>query len=116
MAHAFYMDVHVPSAVTAGLRRRGFDILTAQEDGEQESEDETLLHRATELGRVLFTQDEDLLAIASRCQRQSQEFVGVIYCHQLGLGIGSIIEDLELLALCADEEELRNRVIYLPLK
>ncbi len=31
MAQALYMDVHVPSAVTEGLRRRGVDVLTSQE-------------------------------------------------------------------------------------
>ena len=65
MARAFYMDVHVPSAVTAGLRRRGVNVLTSQQDGTQESGDEALLERATELDRVLFTQDDDLLAIVS---------------------------------------------------
>jgi hypothetical protein len=116
MAHAFYMDVHVPSAVTAGLRRRGVDAVTSQEDSTQESEDEALLKRAMQLGRVLFTQDEDLLAIASRWQQESREFAGVVYCHQLGPGIGDIIEDLELLAFCVNDDEVRNRVIYLPLR
>lgn len=27
-----YMDAHVPFAITAGLRLRGVDVLTAQED------------------------------------------------------------------------------------
>lgn len=27
----FYMDVHVKNAVTQGLRRRGVDVLTAQD-------------------------------------------------------------------------------------
>ena len=71
MAHAFYMDVHVPSAVTAGLRHRGVDVVTSQEDRTHESNDEALLERATELGHVLFTQDDDLLAIASHWQQQS---------------------------------------------
>jgi Domain of unknown function (DUF5615) len=115
MPRVFYMDVHVPSAVTAGLRLRGVEVLTSQEDGTQESDDEAILRRATELGFVLFTQDDDLLAIASRQQQRSQEFSGVVYCHQLGCGIGGIIEDLELLACCADADELHNRVVYLPL-
>ena len=110
------MDVHVPAAVTAGLRRRGVDVLTAQDDGKQESEDEALLNRSTEVNRVLFTQDDDLLAIASQWQKQNREFAGLAYCHQLGAGIGRIIEDLELLALCANDDEVRNCVIYLPLQ
>jgi hypothetical protein len=28
-----YMDVHVKAAITAGLRRREIDVVTAQEDG-----------------------------------------------------------------------------------
>ena len=115
MAHAFYMDVHVPSAVTTGLRRLGVHVLTAQEDSTQELEDESLLERATEIGRILFTQDNDLLAIASRWQQQSREFSGVVYCHQMGPGIGDIVGDLQLLSFCADDDEMRNRVIYLPL-
>ena len=47
MALALYMDVHVPSAVTEGLRRRGVDVLTSQEDGTREAKDEALLLRAT---------------------------------------------------------------------
>ena len=33
MSVSFLMDVHVQSAITTGLRRRGVDVLTAQEDG-----------------------------------------------------------------------------------
>lgn len=116
MANALYMDVHVPLAVTSGLRRRGVDILTSQEDSSQEFNDEALLRRATELGRVLFTQDDDFLVIASQMQLRGEDFAGVIYCHQLGPGIGEVIEDLELLAFCANENEMRNLVNYLPLR
>jgi predicted nuclease of predicted toxin-antitoxin system len=55
-----YMDVHIRRAVTEGLRLRGVDVLTAQEDKAAELDDALLLDRATELGRVLFTHDDDL--------------------------------------------------------
>jgi hypothetical protein len=61
-----YMDVHVHRAVTEGLRLRGVEVLTAQEDGTPQYEDPALLDRATQLGRVLFTQD-DLLQTVFRC-------------------------------------------------
>ena len=109
------MDVHVPTAVNEGLRRRGVDVMTAQEVGNQESADEALLTRATEVHRILFTQDDDLLVIASAWQKQGREFAGLVYCHQLAAGIGRIIEDLELLALCTTDDEVRNHVLYLPL-
>ena len=116
MAQALYMDVHVPSAVTEGLRRQGVDVTTSQEDGTREAGDAALLQRATDLGRTLFTQDDDLLSIAAKWQQQGREFAGVVYSHQLGSGIGDVIEDLALIAACATEDELRNRVIHLPLR
>jgi hypothetical protein len=32
MAIAFYFDVHIPKPITNGLRLRGVDVLTSQED------------------------------------------------------------------------------------
>ena len=65
----FYLDHHVDAAITEGLRQRGIDVLTCREDGTETWDDEHLLERATALGRVLFSQDDDLLAIAHRHQR-----------------------------------------------
>ena len=90
--------------------------MTAQEDSTAQADDEELLARATELDRLLFTQDEDLLVIVANWQAAQREFPGVVYCRQLGPGIGEIIEDLELLAMCAEPDEVRNRVNYLPLQ
>ena len=109
------MDVHVPAAVTAGLRRLGVRFVTAQEDGAGEFDDETLLARATELECVLFTQDDDLLAIAATWQGQSRAFTGILYSHQLRLGIGELVGELELVASCASGGEMRDQVTYLPL-
>jgi hypothetical protein len=47
-----YMDVHVRRAVTQGLRRRGVDVVTAQEDRNSRLPDRLLLDRAQRcLGR-----------------------------------------------------------------
>jgi hypothetical protein len=45
MSVRLYMDVHVRRAVTEGLRMRGVDVLTAQEDGAAELTDTDLLSR-----------------------------------------------------------------------
>jgi Domain of unknown function (DUF5615) len=73
MSVSLYFDVHVPYAITFGLRLRGVDVLTSQEDGTREVDDDVLLDRATALGRVLFSQDKDLLLTARpfRCPSQS---------------------------------------------
>jgi rRNA-processing protein FCF1 len=115
MAIALYMDVHVHRAITTGLRLRDVDVLTAQEDGHRTADDDRLLDRATELRRVLFTQDEDLLAEAKRRQVEDIHFAGVIYAHQLRITIGRCVNDLELITKLGEPEELANRVEYLPL-
>ena len=109
------MDVHVPAAITRGLVLRGVDVMTTQLDGTTELKDPDLLDRATELSRVLFTQDEDLLAEATRRQRIGQLFSGIVYGHQLDITIGRAINDLEILAQAGTLEDFANRVEFLPL-
>jgi len=111
-----YMDVHVRRAVTEGLRLRGVDVLTAQEDGAGELDDARLLNRATELGRVLFTQDDDLLREAARLQQSGETFAGLVYGHQLNVTVGQCVDDLELIAQASEPAEWTNRLTYLPLK
>lgn len=109
------MDVHVHRAITEGLHQRGVDVLTAQEDGARQFDDEVLLNRAGELGRVLFTQDEDFFAETARRQRVGESFAGVIFGRQTEVTIGQYIADLELLAKACESEELTDRLQYLPL-
>jgi hypothetical protein len=87
------------------------DVLTAQADEATELTDPDLLDRATERHGVLFSQDEDLLAEATRRQAHSILFSGVIYAHQLRVTIGQCVNDLELI----DAHDLDNRVEFLPL-
>jgi hypothetical protein len=111
---SLYMDHHVHAAITAGVRNRGIDVLTCEDDGTTTMDDDLLLDRATSLGRVLFTEDEDLLAIAQNRQRTGIEFSGVAYAHQLRISIGQAVRDLELVAKVYEPVDMRNRVEYLP--
>ena len=116
MALKFYMDVHIFASITAGLRQRDIDVITSQEDGTREADDVALLERATTLGRVFFSQDQDLLQIAREWQRTGRSFTGLVFSAQRGMSIGQCIEDLELLAQCYTEKEIANQVIFLPLR
>lgn len=78
-------------------------------------DDPDLLDRATRLGRLLFTQDDDLLAEGARRQQMGMAFSGVVDGHQLRVSIGQCVSDLELLATLVAVEEVMNRVIFLPL-
>ena len=108
MSLPLYVDHHVRGAVTKGLRRCGIDVRTALEDGRADAPDEELLTRAMELGRIVFTQDDDFLAIADAWQRVGRHFAGVVYAHQLRVTVGQIVADLRLILEASTADELRD--------
>ncbi|MEK0178376.1 MAG: hypothetical protein EAZ78_01760 [Oscillatoriales cyanobacterium] len=115
MSLALYMDEHIHSAITVGLRLRDVDVLTVQEDGRAGTPDTILLDRAMELGRVMFSQDQDFLIEAKRRQAEDINFSGVIFARQSRVSIGDCIRDLEIITKLGELEEFVNRVQYLPL-
>lgn len=111
---AFYMDHQFRAAVTRGLLRRGVDVLTAFDDGADRLDDESLLSRATELGRVLVTHDKGFLRRAALWQRNGRQFAGIVFAVQKSIDTGKTIEYLELLSHVMTADEMRNRVEYVP--
>jgi predicted nuclease of predicted toxin-antitoxin system len=93
----------------------GVDVVTAQEDGHDATLDPIILDRAGELGRVIFSRDDDFLREATRRLKAGEPFGGVVYSHQLALSVGECVRDLHLIAVASEPEEYRNRVVYLPL-
>ncbi len=115
MSQRFYMDEHVHIAITLGLRFRDVDVLTVQEDERTGTPDTILLDRATELGRIMFSQDQDFLVEARRRQSEGIYFSGVIFARQSRVSIGDSIRDLEIIAKACVPEDFINRVQFLPL-
>jgi hypothetical protein len=115
MAAGLYMDVHLPKAVSNQLRRRGVDVLTAHEDRTQLLDDMSLLERASEMGRVLVTQDIRFGALAESWQAAGRHFGGLVFAHQLEVTIGQLVQDLELIALASLPGECENQIYRLPL-
>jgi hypothetical protein len=111
-----YMDENVRGAITRGLRARSVDVLTAQEDGYDGVLDPLVLDRATELERLLFTNDDDMLSLAVARYRAGTWFFGVIYAEQDGPTIGQCVTDLELIHYAGRREEFVNLIRYLPLR
>ena len=112
---AIYFDVHVPTPTANQLRRRGVDILTAQEDGAARLADFDLLVRRTAVGRVLFTQDIRFKARGLDWQREARLLAGLIFGHRLHGSIGQYVCNLELIAKAAKREEWIGRVEKSPL-
>ncbi len=114
MAVGLYTDVHIPMSITRALRRRGYDVLTAQDDLANRLPDSELLDRSMALGRILFTQDEDFLAEVAKRQGAGREYATVIYGHQFE-PIGRCIADLELILEASTQEDSRNTLLRVPL-
>jgi hypothetical protein len=111
----YYMDENVESAVTEALRKRGIDVLTAQEDDHRETADSIVFDRANTLGRVLVSEDSDMLREVTRRLRSGGSFVGVVFWHQQTLGLGTVVGDLELLSRGGTQADTQDQLIYLPL-
>ncbi len=114
MTLGLYMDHHVPSAITHGLRQRGVDVLTAWDDGYARADDERLLERARLLGRVIYTNDDDFLAIAQRWLQAGRTFAGLAYGHSQAITIRQAIDNLEVIAKASNAEESQNTIVFLP--
>jgi hypothetical protein len=111
----YYFDQHVPGPVRNELRRRGVDILTAEEDAAKRTPDESLFERATSLGRVMVTNDDDFLVIAARWLAEGRHFSGLVRLRDQFVPYGKLIEDLLLIAEAYEPHEMVDRIEYLPL-
>ena len=115
MTLPIYMDENVHGAITNGLRQRGIDVLTVQEDSRSGISDPAVLDRAISLNRLLFSQDDDLLSEANKRLVVGTSFPGVIFARQTKVSIGTCIRELKLISTLGESDEFKNRVLFLPL-
>ena len=104
----FYLDENIPKAVAEGLRRRGVDILRAQESGMMGAPDLAHLDLASREKRVIFTQDADFL----RLHQAGVPHAGIVYIPQQ-ISLGYIVRSLMLLYDLLDQREMANHVEFL---
>ena len=105
---SFYMDEHVPSALTGALRQYGVDIVTAQDVGLVQTPDEEHLEFAFRERRVLISQDRDFL----RLNRAGYRHSGIAYARQR-TAIGVMLVGLMLIYEVLDAEYMIGRVEYI---
>ena len=107
-----YADENVKAAVVDGLRRRGMDIVTAQERGQRNVDDELLLQMATDEGRIFLSNDSDLLRIAAGWAKVGRAHAGIVYWKQhlkTGLAIRRLLE----FALRTSPTDAADRIRFL---
>jgi hypothetical protein len=104
---SFYMDEHVPTTVSEGLRRRGADVLTAQEAGMRGASDEEHLTLAVRQERTIFTQDADSL----RLHASNRVHSGIVYAPR-GTPLGAMVQALVLIHDVLRPQEMAGRVEF----
>ena len=102
------MDVHVHSAVTAGLRRRGIEVLTCQEAGLGRAKDEEILEYARSNSWVIFSQDDDFLKI---CSAPDFMYSGLVYSHKRN-SVSRILSGLMLIYEVLESEDMVNHIEF----
>lgn len=115
MTTPFYMDQHVPGAITRELRSAGIDVLTADEDNLADASDDELLDRATDLGRVLVTFDCDFFVLVKARWEAGTTFSSVITARQNEVKIGQCVTSLLFFAEAAAADDTRSQLYRLPM-
>ena len=107
-------DVH--DEILRGLRRRepALDIVRALDVGLAHTPDPMILEWAASQDRILITGDlNTMVGFAWGRVLSAQPLPGVLALLE-NRGVGRVIEDILLVALCHAPEEIKDQVLYIP--
>lgn len=105
----FHLDESVAGAIAKGLRQRGIDVTTSLDAGLIAASDEEQLAYAKATARVIFTHDDDFLAM----QGTHMPHPGIVYCIKRKRTVRQMIEGLVRIHETMESEQMRNRVEYI---
>lgn len=106
-------DHHILRALVRRIQT--LDVRTVQAAGLAGASDAAVLEWASCEGRVLVTHDvRTVTAAAYERVARGEPMPGVIEVRARS-EIGDVLADLELIVLCATEDDLRDRVVFVPL-
>jgi hypothetical protein len=109
-------DADVNGDIIRGLYRARpkLDLVRVHDIGLNDRPDPDVLAWAASQGRVLITNDRNtMLGFAFQRVARLEAMPGVIATTN-GQSMGGAIDDILLIAECLSEEEMRDRVIFLP--
>ncbi len=105
----FHFDENCPNAIAEGLRRRGIDVTTTPEAALIGATDEVQTAHPLAERRVIFTQDQDFLAINAA----GVPHAGIASCQQGKRSIGQIILALTQIWELMELDQMRDWLVYL---
>lgn len=103
--------------IIRGLRRRepALDIVRVVDIGLGHTPDPLILEWAAGEGRILITGDlNSMVGFAWDRVKSGQSMPGVLALKE-NVGIGRVIDDILLVALCHTADEMKDQVLYIPL-
>ncbi|WP_121820937.1 DUF5615 family PIN-like protein [Halostella salina] len=92
MTRPLYCDESIWIPAADGLRRRGWTVHTARDEGTLGDPDRAQLRYAVEHDWLLLTFDDDFLSLV---EGQALEHSGVIYVRQAGREIGDVVKAVD---------------------
>ncbi len=87
-----YCDESIWIPVADGLRRRGWTVHTAREEGTLGDPDREQLAYAKDNNWLLLTFDDDFLSLV---ERDGLAHTGIIYVQQAGRDIGDVVKTVD---------------------
>jgi hypothetical protein len=107
-------DVH--DDIIRGLRRRepALDIVRAIDVGLGHTPDPLILEWAAASQRVLITGDVNTMVGFAWARVQSGEPMPGVLALIENIGIGPVLDDILLVALCYSADEMMDQVLYIP--
>ena len=86
-----YADEHVIAPLVEALRKRGMDVITVQERGREGADDAELSAEALHEQRIMLTNDQDFLVLASQHAARGDTFAPIFFWPQQQRQIGQLI-------------------------
>ena len=104
----FYLDENMPVEIAKQLQSRGIDVVTARDLDALGDSDKQHLQRATTMERVICTNDDDFLQLAS----EGIAHTGIVFGQQDVHYVGAWVNYLELMHAVYTPEDMQNVVEY----
>ena len=102
-------DEHIPYSVVRGLRARGVEIFSIEEENLKSISDEDLLDYCHAKRRILLTNDRDFLVLA-----KEKNHSGIIYLVSQYTAVSEIIKSILQLIDTFSEENFGDALFYIP--
>ncbi len=105
----FFLDENVANAVAVALRQRDIDVVTTAETGYRGRNDLDIIAFALQESRVIVSQDDDFLVLASR----GVSHAGIVYYKSQTRTLKQIIQGLLLIHGVLTPEDMHNHIEFL---